>query len=156
MLPLAARTGVALVLMHMQGEPRTMQLNPTYRDVVAEVSDFLRDRAAAAEAAGVIRQRILLDVGIGFGKTQEHNLALLRAHARIAALGFPMVLGTSRKGFIGTLTKRPVASERVLGTAATIAWGLTNGADILRVHDVALMREVLDVIVAIRSDRRAD
>jgi dihydropteroate synthase len=151
MLSLVARTGAAIVLVHMRGTPRTMQEQPTYDDVVAEVVHFLTERADACRAAGIAPHRILVDVGIGFGKTLEHNLELLRYHRRFAELGYATVLGTSRKGFIGTLTNRPVASERVMGTAATIAWGLTNGADILRVHDVAAMREVMEVITAIRG-----
>lgn len=151
MLKLVAETEVAIVLMHMQGTPRTMQAQPLYADVVKEVAEYLQIRAKAAEREGVARHRILLDVGIGFGKTLDHNLALLRHHSNLAQFGYATVLGTSRKGFIGKLTNRPVASERIMGTAATIAWGLTNGADILRVHDVAQMREVVEVITAIRG-----
>ncbi len=150
MFPLAAKSDAAIVLMHMLGSPKTMQQEPVYSDVVSDVLSFLEKRAEAAVRAGIERSRILLDVGIGFGKTLEHNLELLREHRRFADRGYATVLGTSRKGFLGSLTKRPAAAERVMGTAATIAWGITNGADILRVHDVREMREVVDVILAIR------
>lgn len=151
MLPLVARTGTAVVLMHMLGTPQTMQQAPAYGDVVGEVETFLASRAKIAMQNGVASHRVLLDVGIGFGKTLAHNLSLLNAHARFTGLGHPLVLGTSRKGFIGTITGRAVASERVMGTAATIAWGIANGAAILRVHDVREMREVRDMIEAIRG-----
>ena len=151
MFALAARRGCPIALMHMLGTPRTMQVEPRYDDVVAEVYAFLRERAAAAMAAGVERHRILLDVGIGFGKTLEHNLLLLKHHARFAELGHAMLLGTSRKGFIGKITGVEAAAERTFGTAATVAWGAANGADLVRVHDVDEMRQTLAVIEAIRS-----
>lgn len=153
MLAFAADSAVPIILMHMLGTPQTMQTDPVYRDVVAEVRQFLADRSQAALEAGVKRHRILLDVGIGFGKTVAHNLALLQHHQEFATLGYPMLLGTSRKSFIGAITQRPVPAQRVFGTAATIAWGVTNGADLVRVHDVREMREVVDMVEAIR---RAD
>lgn len=151
MFALAAKRGVAIVLMHMRGTPQTMQDAPQYADVVAEVAAFLGERARLAEASGVPRHQVLVDVGIGFGKTLHHNLALLRHHLQIADMGYATVLGTSRKGFIGKLTGQAEPRDRVIGTSATVAWGLANGADILRVHDVSAMREVMSVITAIRS-----
>jgi dihydropteroate synthase len=135
-LPLVARRGCAIVLMHMQGDPKSMQLSPSYEDVTREVRAFLCARAAAAIDAGVHRSRIVIDVGIGFGKTIEHNLQLLRDHATFAELGYPVLLGTSRKGFIGKLTNTPDPKDRLPGSLATVAWGLANGASIVRVHDV--------------------
>ena len=150
MFTLAAERQVPIALMHMQGEPRTMQHEPRYDDVVTEVRDFLTGRAAAALTAGVARHRVLVDVGIGFGKTIEHNLLLLKHHARIAELGYATLLGTSRKGFIGKLTGVDRPADRVMGTAATIAWGAANGANLLRVHDVEAMRQTLAVVEGIR------
>jgi dihydropteroate synthase len=151
MFALAAERRVPIAIMHMQGEPRTMQVAPHYTDVVGEVRDFLADRAAAAMAAGVERHRILVDIGIGFGKSLEHNLLLLKHHDRIAELGYATLLGTSRKGFIGKLTGVENPADRVMGTAATIAWGIANGAHLLRVHDVEAMRQTLGVVDAIRN-----
>lgn len=150
MLSLAAERGVPIALMHMQGEPLTMQAAPHYGDVVREVRDFLAERAAAAMAAGVLGHRILLDVGIGFGKTIEHTLLLLKYHKVVAELGYATLLGTSRKGFIGRITGVEAPADRVMGTAATVAWGAANGAHLLRVHDVDEMRQTLDVIEAVR------
>jgi len=137
--------------MHMLGTPRTMQLDPVYADVVAEVRAFLRDRAAAAIAAGIAQHRVVLDVGIGFGKTIEHNLLLLKHHAAIAELGHATLLGASRKGFIGKITGVEKPADRTFGTAAAVAWGVANGAHLLRVHDVLEMQQTLTVIEAIRS-----
>lgn len=155
MLPLVARAGVPVVLMHMQGTPATMQQSPRYDDVVAEVIAFLRERAAAATSAGVDLANVLLDPGIGFGKNMGHNLELLRRLSELAALGRPLVVGTSRKRFIGTLTNEPEPSKRLFGTAASVAWSLANGAAIVRVHDVAEMVQVVNVIDAIRCPARA-
>jgi dihydropteroate synthase len=151
MLPLAAKRGVPIALMHMLGSPQTMQQSPQYEDVVTEVYDFLRGRAAAAMAVGVAPHRVLLDVGIGFGKTIDHNLSLLKHHARFAALGHALLLGTSRKGFIGKLTGVEKPADRTFGTAATVAWGAVNGADLIRVHDVEATRQTLAVIEGIRA-----
>jgi dihydropteroate synthase len=149
MLTLAARTSCPVVLMHMLGQPATMQANPVYADVVKEVAEYLLDRAAAFEAAGVRRGRILLDPGIGFGKTVEHNLELLRGMKVLASAHYPLVIGTSRKGFIGHVLDQPVAADRIFGTAATIAWSVANGAGIVRVHDVRPMKQVTKMIRAI-------
>ena len=155
MLLLAARAGVPLILMHMQGTPATMQVAPRYDDVVAEVREFLRERAAAATSAGIPLEHVLLDPGIGFGKNMAHNLDLLRRLAELAGLGRPLVVGTSRKKFIGTITNQPEPSRRLFGTAASVAWSVANGAAVVRVHDVAEMVQVVSVIEAIRDPDRA-
>ena len=148
MVDVVAQTGVALVLMHMQGTPQTMQQAPAYRDVVEEVADFLAERARFAMERGVAQSRIVLDPGIGFGKVLTHNLDLL-AHLRmLTTLGFPVLVGPSRKGFIGQLTKQSVEA-RAWGTAGVVALAVEQGANILRVHDVAAMRDVVHVAAAI-------
>jgi dihydropteroate synthase len=144
--------GVGLVLMHMKGEPKTMQDEPTYHDVVAEVRGFLGERIEAAVAAGIGREHLCIDPGIGFGKTVEHNLALLRDIAAFRHLGVVLLVGPSRKRFIGTLTGTAV-DERVEGTAGAVAWCAANGADVVRVHDVREMSRVVRVVDAIaRAD----
>ncbi|MCX6137250.1 MAG: dihydropteroate synthase [Ignavibacteriales bacterium] len=145
----AARHGAALVLMHMLGTPATMQQNPQYTDVVKEVKEFLRMRIAAARRAGV--PNVIVDPGLGFGKTLEHNLALIRNLREFRELGCPVMIGPSRKGFIGALLDVPV-EERLLGTAAAVAAAIAHGADIVRVHDVKEMKQVCVVTDAI--DRR--
>jgi dihydropteroate synthase len=150
MLPLAAERAVPIVLMHMQGDPKTMQLAPSYNDVVADVLAFLNERVAAAVAAGVAVDHILLDPGIGFGKSLEHNLALLRNVHRFTSLNHPLLLGVSRKGFIGRLSGENDPAQRLFGTAAAVAWCTANGASILRVHDVEQMSKVVKVVDAIR------
>ena len=122
--------------MHMQGEPRTMQADPRYDDVVDDVRAFLEERAAFAVAQGVAPQRIQLDPGIGFGKTLEHNVTLLRRLDEIVALGFPVVVGVSRKAFLGALTGREVAADRVAATVAANVIAYERGARVFRVHDV--------------------
>ncbi|MGZ4270230.1 MAG: dihydropteroate synthase [Solirubrobacteraceae bacterium] len=143
MAALVAERGCDCCLMHMLGEPRTMQDDPRYEDVVSEVARFLAARADAALAAGIARERIMVDPGIGFGKTLEHNLELLAGLQEIAALGFPVVLGTSRKSFLGRLTGRADPHERAVATAATSVLGLERGASVFRVHDVAATRDAL-------------
>lgn len=149
MLALAARRGAPIVLMHKQGEPATMQVAPHYRNVVEEVEAYLLSRAQAAQAAGVARHRIILDPGIGFGKTVEHNLALLRDLGRLAGCGYPLLLGTSRKGFLGRITGESEPGERLWSTAGSVAWCVANGAGMVRVHDVEEMVKVVRVISAI-------
>jgi dihydropteroate synthase len=146
---LAARAGVPIILMHMQGTPKTMQENPTYGNVVEEVGDFLLERKAAAISAGVRANKILLDPGIGFGKTDQHSLHLLRETSRLASLGSPLVIGASRKGFIGRTTGETPAADRIFGTAAVIAWCAANGCGVLRVHDVGPMAKVVRMVRAI-------
>ena len=133
---LVAEAGVDCCLMHMQGEPRTMQDSPRYDDVVSEVAAFLQERAAFAISEGIAPERIQLDPGIGFGKTLEHNLELLRRLGEIAALGFPVVVGVSRKRFLGAITGRDVAADRVAATVAANVLAYERGAAVFRVHDV--------------------
>jgi dihydropteroate synthase len=150
-----ARRGAAIILMHMQGRPATMQNKPVYADVVAEVIAFLGSRIDAAAEAGIAKQRILVDPGIGFGKTLVHNLALLQGLKEFESLGRPIVVGVSRKGFIGSITNESIESGRPIGTAAAVAWSAANGADVLRVHDVAAMAQVVHMIEAIQPKDRA-
>jgi dihydropteroate synthase len=142
-----AGSGADCCLMHMLGDPRTMQLDPRYDDVVAEVKAFLEERIAFAVAAGIEEQRILLDPGIGFGKTVEHNLELLRRVDELVALGRPVVIGTSRKGFLGRLTGRDV-DGRLAATIASCVVAYERGARVFRVHDVAPVRDALTVAAA--------
>jgi len=152
----AVRTSDAgLVLMHMQGEPRTMQADPTYGDVVVEVRGFLAERIEAAVAAGVARDRLCADPGIGFGKTTAHNLALLRDIASFRWLGVPVLVGASRKRFIGELSGVDDPAERVEGTAGAVAWCAAQGVDVVRVHDVKEMARVVKVVDAIARTGRA-
>jgi len=144
---LVADRGLDCCLMHMRGEPRTMQRDPVYDDVVADVKAFLEERLAAAVAAGVPEQRIQLDPGIGFGKSPAHNLELLRRLDEIVALGRPVVVGTSRKSFLGAVTGREVA-DRLPGTIATNVLALARGATVFRVHDVGPVRDALAVAAA--------
>src|SRR4051812_5028974 len=144
---LVADRGLDCCLMHMLGEPGTMQADPRYDDVVSDVKAFLEERMAFAVAAGVPEERIQLDPGIGFGKTVEHNLELLRRLDEIVAIGRPVVVGTSRKSFIGKLTGRDV-TERVYGTVATCVLALERGASVFRVHDVAAVSDALKVAAA--------
>jgi dihydropteroate synthase len=144
---LVADRGVDCCLMHMLGEPRTMQDDPRYDDVVDDVKAFLETRMAAAIAAGVKEERIQLDPGIGFGKTLEHNLELLRRLDELAAIGRPLVIGTSRKSFLGKITGRDV-TERVHATVATSVIAFERGATVFRVHDVAATRDALAVAAA--------
>jgi dihydropteroate synthase len=148
MVDLVAETGAGLVLMHMQGTPRTMQHAPYYHDVVEEVGVFLAEQARWAMERGVTKSQILLDPGIGFGKVLIHNLDLLAQLRILTNLGFPLLVGLSRKGFIGQLLDRPV-QDRAWGTAAAVALAVEQGANILRVHDVAAMRDVVKVAAAI-------
>jgi dihydropteroate synthase len=151
MFPLAAARRAPVVLMHMRGEPRTMQQTPVYADVVGEIATYLEDRAEAAIAAGIGRDRIVVDPGFGFGKTREHNLVLLRRLREFRCLGFPILAGTSRKTFIGaTLGDLPV-DDRGEGTAATVALAVANGASIVRVHDVREMARVVRMVEAVQA-----
>jgi dihydropteroate synthase len=151
MLEVIARHGAALVLMHMQGTPATMQLEPRYQDVVAEVRDYLLARAATARAAGIPAQRIALDPGIGFGKNRAHNLALLGALDEFVACGYPVLLGTSRKRFMGAICSETEPTELLGATCATTALGVAAGVRIFRVHDVKANRQAADVAWAIAA-----
>jgi dihydropteroate synthase len=147
MAGLVADRGADCCLMHMLGEPRTMQDDPRYEDVVDDIKGFLEERMAFAIGAGVKEERIQLDPGIGFGKTLEHNLELLRRLDEFATLGRPIVVGTSRKSFLGKLTGRDV-TERVHATVATNVIAYERGARVFRVHDVAATRDALEVAAA--------
>ena len=149
MARLVAEAEVPVVLMHMQGTPATMQREPHYGDVVAEVLNFLLERAKRAESHGIPRERVFLDPGIGFGKTLAHNLALLRHLDKFVATGYRVLVGTSRKRFIGTLTGREEPRQRVFGTAATVALCAAARVSIVRVHDVAAMHDVARVTTAV-------
>jgi dihydropteroate synthase len=144
MARVVAESGAGLVLMHMQGQPRTMQVNPEYGDVVTEVYDFLAERVEWAEANGIPRQRIALDPGIGFGKRFEHNLLLLRELQRFGSLGCAVLSGTSRKAFLGQVTGRGVADRSAASLASALA-ALVAGASVVRVHEVAPVVDALAV-----------
>lgn len=143
MAEVVARAGVPVCLMHAQGTPATMQADPQYDDVVLDVYDFLAGRIAAAEAAGIARARIVVDPGIGFGKTQAHNLALIRGLALFHGLGCPVLLGASRKRFIGSIGGEAQADRRGPGSMAVALAGVAEGVQVLRVHDVADTRQAL-------------
>jgi len=148
---LAAERQVPVVLMHMQGKPATMQFEPKYDDVVGEVLEFLLDRAKMAEKLGISKEMIFIDPGIGFGKTTEHNLSLLRNIDKFVATGYRVLVGTSRKRFIGQITGKEKATERIFGTAATVALCTAAGVSIVRVHDVAEMMDVVAVSLKIKQ-----
>ncbi|MCW3012970.1 MAG: folP [Solirubrobacterales bacterium] len=145
---LVAARGCTCCLMHMQGEPRTMQDAPRYTDVVDDVRAFLEQRVAFAVAHGVAEDRIQIDPGIGFGKTTEHNLQLLARLDELVALGFPVVVGTSRKSFLGRITGRADPADRLPGTIASTVLAYARGAQVFRVHDVAPARDALLVAAA--------
>jgi dihydropteroate synthase len=142
--------GVPVVLMHMLGEPETMQAEPRYHDLLGEIIDFFRERVAWAESQGILPEGIILDPGIGFGKSlaEQHNLILLKHLQRFKILGKPLMIGTSRKAFIGRILGLP-PQEREEGTMATVAVAILNGANIVRVHEVDRMRRVVQVVDAV-------
>ncbi|MGI1671946.1 MAG: dihydropteroate synthase [Neptuniibacter sp.] len=146
-LEAAAETNLPVCLMHMQGSPATMQDQPEYKDVLEEVTDFLLQRVAACEGSGIDRNKIILDPGIGFGKTVEHNLRIMNNIAHFRAKGMPVLIGTSRKSMLGAVLKREV-DQRLAGSLATVAFAVVQGAEIIRVHDVA---ETVDVVKMTRA-----
>lgn len=150
MAGVVARFGAGVVLMHMQGTPQTMQLAPHYRDVVQEIVRFLEERITAALEAGIAKSQIVLDPGIGFGKLLVHNLDILNHLETFAMLNRPLLVGLSRKAFIGQIVDRPV-DRREWGTAAAVALAVDRGAQILRVHDVAMMADVVKVASALKA-----
>jgi dihydropteroate synthase len=152
MVEVVRAAGVPVCLMHMQGTPGMMQDDPRYVDVVAEVGEFLEERARFAESQGIARELICVDPGIGFGKTIEHNLMLLRELDRIVALGYPVLVALSRKRFLGQITGR-AEKERVAGTVAANLEAYRRGGWMFRVHDVAPNREALDVAAAVGRGR---
>lgn len=152
-LETAAATDLAICLMHMRGEPGTMQQAPVYADVAGEVGAFLAEQVARCEAVGISRQRLVLDPGYGFAKTLEHNLELFRRQAELLAFGLPLLVGVSRKSMIGAVTGRPVEG-RLAGGLALAALALAKGAQILRVHDVAETVDVVKIITAVEGFRQ--
>jgi dihydropteroate synthase len=154
MLPIAARSGAAVILMHMKGTPRTMQIAPHYDDVLGEVKAFLSERLEAAESCGLPRESILLDPGIGFGKQLDHNLILLNNLGALAELGRPLVVGISRKSFLGKILKVE-AQDRLEGTIAAAVVSILRGASLLRVHDIQAVKQAVAVAEAIMSQGTA-
>lgn len=156
MAGVAARHGVSVIIMHRKGDPKIMQVDPSfpceYEDLVAEILAYLQDSISIAETAGIPRERLIIDPGIGFGKTLEQNLEIIRRLGEFRALGLPILLGTSRKSFIGKILDLP-PGERLEGTAASVAIGIANGADFVRVHDVRAMARVCRVTDAIMRRR---
>ena len=148
--PLAAQAGVPVCIMHAQGDPATMQDEPVYENVLLDVYDFLSEQIDRLEAIGVLRDQIVIDPGIGFGKTLEHNLTLLRGIAMFHSLGCPILLGVSRKGFIGAIGKEPQAKARAPGSVAVGLAALAQGVQFLRVHDVAATAQAMRLWQAVR------
>ena len=151
MAAVAADSGAAVVLMHMLGDPGTMQANPVYGDVVREVTEFLAERIAYAQQAGIAAERIVVDPGIGFGKTMEHNLELMRNLAEFHKLGKVVLVGPSRKSFIGKVLALESTADRLFGSAATVARCVAEGVQIIRVHDVEQMGQVARMAAAMKS-----
>ncbi|MEW6662217.1 MAG: dihydropteroate synthase [Bacillota bacterium] len=148
MAEVVAEFGCPVVVMHIKGTPKNMQENPTYEDVVGEVMEYLHGSIDIALRAGVQKEKVIIDPGIGFGKTTDHNLEILHRLGEFKALGQPILTGTSRKSFIGKVLALPLA-ERLEGTAATVAMSIANGADLVRVHDVRAMKRVAQMTDAI-------
>ena len=149
MLEIAAEHQVPVCIVHMQGLPKTMQQEPQYHDVVSEIKEFFSERVEAAKSAGIQSENIILDPGIGFGKTLEHNLILLRRLIEFTELGFPLLIGTSRKSFIGKISDLP-AEQRLEGTIASNVLAVLNGAKMVRVHDVREHKRAFEIIDAIK------
>jgi dihydropteroate synthase len=149
-LETAAELGVPVCLMHMQGTPETMQNNPSYKDVVAEVMEFLQQRIEAAISAGIKQSNIIIDPGFGFGKTLQHNLLLLKSLAEFKSLGVPLLVGISRKGMIGMILDKPV-DARLYGSIAAAVIAALMGADIVRVHDVAETIDAISIVNAMKQ-----
>ena len=154
MARLTAERQVPVILMHIQGTSRTMQVEPRYKDVVAEVLAFLLERAKRAEEFGIPKQRIFIDPGVGFGKTVEHNLKLLAHLDKFVKTGYRVLVGPSRKSFIGKLTGKENPAQRLFGTAASVALCVAAGASIVRVHDVAEMTDVVKIANAIVDEKK--
>lgn len=150
MFALAAEHDLPLILMHMQGTPDTMQVDPTYEDVVADIEQFLEERCQAAMAAGVKKENLVIDPGIGFGKTQEHNLKLMANLDRFVQSGYPVLLGTSRKRFMGAICRGAEPKDLIGATCATTTLGVLAGVQMFRVHDVKPNRQAADVTYAIQ------
>ena len=153
MISVAAEAGVPVILMHMQGTPTDMQANPTYENLIPEIVDFLRSAMNRGVEGGISKDMLIVDPGIGFGKTVEHNLEILARLRELKVLGCPILIGTSRKSVIGKTLDLPV-EERLEGTAATVALSIANGADIIRIHDVKPAVDMIRVINAVRAVKR--
>ena len=151
MAQLAAKQQAPVVLMHIQGTPKTMQVDPKYDDVVGEVLEFLLTRAERAQQLGILKERIFIDPGIGFGKTVQHNLLLLKNIEKFIATGYRVLIGPSRKSFIGKITGKENPAERIFGTAAAVALCVSAGVSVVRVHDVAEMLDVIKVVQAVSN-----
>jgi dihydropteroate synthase len=151
MAHLVSEEGVPVILMHMLGTPATMQIQPRYDDVVSEVLRYLLERARKAEELAIARDKIFIDPGIGFGKTVEHNLLLLRNIDKFVNSGYRVLVGTSRKSFLGTITGKDIPAERIYGTAAAVAHCVCSGVSVVRVHDVDEMLDVVKVTQAINK-----
>jgi dihydropteroate synthase len=151
MLEAMAASGAGLIMMHMLGEPKTMQVEPRYEDVVGEVRAYLADRLEAAQAAGIRRDRLAVDPGLGFGKTYEHNMELMQRIDAFLDLGVPIVVGPSRKSFIGAALGDAPIDERLEGTIGAAVWMAAKGAHVVRVHDVVPVAKALRVVDAIRG-----
>jgi len=152
MAPVLSQYDIALVLMHIKGTPRNMQENPVYSDLFSEITDYLREGIETATESGIAEERIVIDPGIGFGKTLEHNLRIINNLDRLSPLGRPVLVGASRKSFIGKVLNNAPVSERLEGTAAAVAVSVMKGAGIVRVHDVKEMVRVVRVADAIRRE----
>jgi dihydropteroate synthase len=153
MFRVVAESGAGLVLMHMLGDPKTMQQDPRYEDVVREVREYLSARLDAAAAAGIERDRLCVDPGLGFGKTYEHNLELMRQIDSFLDLGAPLLVGASRKSFVGTALGDAPLEDRLEGSLGAVVWLAGRGAHIVRVHDVKETVRALNVVDAIRGAR---
>ncbi len=151
MVSLVAQKNCPVVIMHIQGTPQTMQENPHYDDVVEEIFQYFQEKVALAKNAGVQSENIIFDVGIGFGKRLEDNLKLLFYHSRFKELGFPLLLGVSRKSFVGKILGERPPEGRLYGSLAAAAWGAVSGADIIRAHDVAETKDLLKILQAIQE-----
>ena len=151
MFELAAKKGLPIILMHMQGTPETMQIKPSYQDVIKEIQDFLMARCEKALEFGVLKEHLIIDPGIGFGKTPDHNLKILASLDQFTAMGYPVLLGASRKNFMGDICGAAEARDLVGATCATTGIGVQAGVKIFRVHDVKENRQAADVTWAITS-----
>ncbi|MGB9595907.1 MAG: dihydropteroate synthase [Candidatus Poribacteria bacterium] len=149
MAKVVAKSGVPIVLMHKKGTPKDMQISPHYNSLIDEIKKYLQDKVNMAERSGISSDKIIIDPGIGFGKTVEHNLEILRRLNEFKSLGKPILIGTSRKSFIGKILNIDDPKERIDGTSATVAIAIANGADIIRVHDVKQMKMVAQIADAI-------
>lgn len=154
MFKLLAQAGCPVVLMHMQGTPANMQIEPRYENVIGQITAFLDKAVERAMAAGIQRDRLIIDPGIGFGKTTEHNLEILSKLPELSCLNLPILLGTSRKSFIGQVLSLESPAQRIWGTAATVAMAVADGVHILRVHDVAQMAQVAKMAYAVKLGKR--